>query len=80
MNKRRAKSAKHLAYLKRLGAHIAKVRIEQGYSKDRVGLEAGFSSATMGRIERGQAEAKIYTLKTIADVLGVTVGRLTDIK
>ncbi|MES2355626.1 MAG: helix-turn-helix transcriptional regulator [Pseudomonadota bacterium] len=75
---RRAKSAKHRRYLKRLGAHIKKVRKERGYSTDRLYLEAGFSRANMSRIESGSVDVQAWTLKRIADTIGVSVSRLFD--
>lgn len=69
-------------YLKKLGAHIAKVRRSKGYSQDRVYLEAGFSRGTMSKIESGQVEPKIYTLVKLAETIGVSLGELvkTDYK
>jgi transcriptional regulator with XRE-family HTH domain len=75
---RRAKSPAHAAYLKRLGAHIRKLRKSKGYSTDRLYLEAGFSRANMTRIEKGQVDPQAYTLKRIADTIGVTVKKLFD--
>lgn len=69
---------KHAAYLRRLGAHIRKVRQSTGYSTDRLALEAGFSRANMSRIEQGQVDPKSYTLKRIADTIGVPTKKLLD--
>jgi predicted transcriptional regulator len=65
-------------YLKRLGAHIRKLRRSRGYSQDRLYLEAGFSSANMARIEKGEVAATILTLRRIARTLGFPVKKLLD--
>lgn len=75
---RRAKSRAQIAYLKRLGAHIRKIRRAKGYSQDRLYLEAGFGGHTMSRIEAGRVDPQISTLKRIADVLNVPVKKLLD--
>jgi len=65
-------------YLKRLGAHIRKVRRSKGYSQDRVYLEAGFSRGTMSRIEAGKVNPTVLTLLKIARTIGVPLERLVD--
>ena len=65
-------------FLKRLGKHVAKVRKSKGYSQDRIYLEAGFSRATMSRVEHGLVDAQIWTLRRIADTIGVPLKRLID--
>jgi len=65
-------------FLRALGEHIARVRKAKGYSQDRVYLEAGFSRATMSRIEQGLVDPQIWTLKRIADTIGVPLKTLTD--
>lgn len=40
--------------LKELGARLARVRKQQGYSQDRLAKEAGLGVATLRRIEDGQ--------------------------
>jgi transcriptional regulator with XRE-family HTH domain len=66
-------------FQKLLGAHIAKVRRSKGYSQDRVYLEAGFSRATMSRIENRLVDVQVYTLVRIADTIGVPLAKLVDV-
>lgn len=66
-------------FLKKLGAHIAKVRKQKGYSQDRVYLEGGFSRGTLSKIENGLTSPEVYTLARIAEVLGVSLKSLLDI-
>lgn len=65
-------------YLKKLGAHIAKVRKQRGYSQDRIYLEGGFSRGTLSKIENGLTSPELYTLVRIAAVLDVPVRKLID--
>lgn len=63
-------------FLKKLGAHIAKVRKQKGYSQDRLYLEAGFSRGTISKIENGLSSPEVYTLARIAEVIGVPLEKL----
>ena len=67
-------------FLKKLGQNIAKLRKAQGYSQDKVFLETeGFSRSTMSRIEKGQVNSEIWTLKRVADTIGVPLSKLLDV-
>lgn len=66
-------------YLKKLGANIARVRKQKGYSQDRVYLEGGFSRGTLSKIENGLTSPEVYTLARIADVLGVPLRKLVEL-
>lgn len=65
-------------FLKKLGAHIAKVRKQKGYSQDRVYLEGGFSRGTLSKIENGLTSPEVLTLARIADVLDVPLKKLVE--
>lgn len=65
-------------FLKKLGAHIAKVRKQKGYSQDRVYLEGGFSRGTLSKIENGLTSPEVYTLSRIAEVLDVPLKKLVE--
>lgn len=65
-------------FLKKLGANIAKVRKQKGYSQDRVYLEGGFSRGTLSKIENGLTSPEVYTLARIADVLNVPIKKLIE--
>lgn len=66
------------AFLKKLGAHISKVRKAKGYSQDRLYLEAGFSRGTLSKIENGLVNPQAWTLAVIAKTIGVPLKRLLD--
>ena len=65
-------------FLKKLGAHIAKIRKQKGYSQDRLYLEGGFSRGTMSKIENGLTSPEVYTLVRIAEVLEVPIKKLLE--
>jgi transcriptional regulator with XRE-family HTH domain len=65
-------------FLKQLGAHIAKIRKQKGYSQDRLCLEGDFSRGTLSKIENGLTSPEVLTLARIAEVLEVPLKRLTD--
>lgn len=65
-------------FLKKLGAHVAKVRKQKGYSQDRLYLEGGFSRGTLSKIENGLTSPEAYTLARIADVLGIPLKKLVE--
>ncbi|MGK5083990.1 helix-turn-helix transcriptional regulator [Bdellovibrionota bacterium FG-1] len=73
----KAKTKEEL-FLERLGKHIAQVRKAKGYSQDRIYLEGGFSRGTMSKIENGLVNPGIWTLKRIAETIGVPLKRLVD--
>ena len=67
-------------FLKKLGAHISKVRKSKGYSQDRLYLEAGFSRGTMSKIENRLVNPQIWTLMKIAETIGVPLKRLVTLE
>lgn len=66
------------AFLKGLGAQIRKVRAQRGYSQDRLCLEGDISRATMYRIEGGLVDPQAWTLRRIAETIGVPVKKFFD--
>lgn len=66
-------------FLKKLGAHIAKIRKQKGYSQDRIYLEGGFSRGTLSKIENGLSSPEVYTLARIAEVIGVPLKKLVEL-
>lgn len=65
-------------FLKKLGAHIAKVRKQKGYSQDRLYLEGGFSRGTLSKIENGLTSPEVFMLARIADVLDIPLKKLVE--
>ncbi len=69
---------KERKHLKKLGAHIRKIRKSKGYSQDRLYLEAGFSRGTMSRRESGKVNPTYLTLLKISKTIGVPLKKLLD--
>ena len=68
-------------FLNKLGKRIRKARTNKGYSIDRVHLEAeNLSRSTITRIETGQADPQISTLRRVAQIIGVRLRDLIDIE
>lgn len=80
MDGRGKRSKRKDEFLRRLGSHIAAVRKEQGYSQDRLYLEAGFSRGTVSKIERGLVSPEVWTLEIVAETIGVPLQRLVAFK
>ena len=67
-------------FLFAIGERVRSIRLSKNYSIDRLYLETeGLSRATVSRIEKGQTDAQISTLKRIAETLGVTLPELVKI-
>lgn len=58
------------AFLKRIGKQIKNSRLElDRMSQEELADKVGIHVSYMGRIERGEANAPVYTLRKIASVL-----------
>jgi transcriptional regulator with XRE-family HTH domain len=54
-----------------LGAAVRGMRVERGYSQERLSLEAGLHRNYVGRVERGELSPTFEPLVAIAAALGV---------
>lgn len=59
-----------------LGRAVRQLREEQRISQEALAAAAGLTAATIGLIERGQANPKWDTVKTIAAELGLSISEL----
>lgn len=66
-------------YLKAFGKHLRKLRIEKGFTQESLAYKADLSLSQIGRIERGEINPTLCTLKIIADNLNITVTELVNI-
>lgn len=66
-------------FLKKLGAHIARLRKVKGYSQDRLCLEAGFARGTLSRIEAGLVDPQATTLIRIAETIEIPPKKIFDL-
>lgn len=56
-----------------LGKKLKAIRLFKGFTQEGLAIDAGFSIATYGRIERDETDITITDLEKIAKVLSVTV-------
>jgi transcriptional regulator with XRE-family HTH domain len=71
-------NVKDKVFLGKLGRHIRKLRLERGLTQADVGIDMDNYAEQIGRIERGQLNVTICTLKKIAQSLEVSLSELLD--
>jgi transcriptional regulator with XRE-family HTH domain len=59
-----------------IGWNLRRLRVEKGFSQERLALEAGIDRAYVGRVERGSENVTVATLEAFTNVLGVRVSAL----
>ena len=60
-------------FLQNIGEKVKTARELKGLSQFQLGIEAEIPKNQIGRIERGEINTSIFTLKRIADALGIDV-------
>ncbi|HWB61906.1 MAG TPA: helix-turn-helix transcriptional regulator [Chitinophagales bacterium] len=63
-------------FLAKLGSQIKKIRTAKNMSQLKLAAACNFEKASMSRIESGQTNATILTLRKISDALEVPVSEL----
>jgi transcriptional regulator with XRE-family HTH domain len=63
-------------FLQEIGARIKKLRTEKNMSQNELAMLCDFEKASMSRIESGQTNTTILTLRKIGHALGVHVCEL----
>lgn len=66
-------------FLLKFGARLAKLRSSQGYSQDRLALEAGLARGTLSKIEAGKVDPKLTTLAKISETLDMPLKKILDL-
>ena len=61
-----------------VGERIAELRRERGLTQESLAERAGVSTETVKKIERRKRNPSLFMLETLANALGVAVGKLTD--
>jgi len=69
---------KDKAYLKKLGLRIRKLRSDKGLSQLDLGVSMDNYAEQISRIERGELNVTICTLKRIAEGLKITLSELLE--
>lgn len=65
---------------KKLGLKIKQLRTDLGYSQMAFGIEIDMEKSNVSRLEAGNVNARIGTLKRVAEALQITLPELLDIK
>ncbi|HEV2963441.1 MAG TPA: helix-turn-helix transcriptional regulator [Candidatus Angelobacter sp.] len=63
-------------FQKSLGRRICDLRKQKGWSQEEFAYESGLGRASMGTIERGEANIRLSTMLGICQALGTTVCEL----
>jgi len=66
------------AVKKTMAERLALARIAAGYTQYEVGLHLGVRAHTVSRWERGETSPTIDLLRRLAELYGVSVGRLVE--
>ena len=61
---------------KEFGAHLRKLRLEQGLTQEELADKAGMHFTYIGQIERGLRNPSLINLQKIAKALRVNAGKL----
>jgi transcriptional regulator with XRE-family HTH domain len=59
-----------------IGWNLRKIRVQRGFSQERLALDAGIDRSYVGRIERGMENVTIGALEALADALAIEVSEL----
>jgi transcriptional regulator with XRE-family HTH domain len=73
-------NVKDKKFLIQLGKRIRGIRLEKGLSQVDVGIAMDNYGEQIGRIERGELNVTICTLKKIAEVLDIPLSELVTIQ
>lgn len=71
-------SVKDEDYLKKFGEHLRKIRLEKGMSQEALAIESNIPISQIGRIERGEINTTISTVKVISKALNISPNQLFD--
>lgn len=64
--------------LRRLGKRIRKLRLQQGYSQEKLAEKCGFDRTYISLIERGRRNPSFVNLMKLAKGLDISVSELTS--
>lgn len=70
--------SKKEAYLKKLGAHITKLRVNAGLNQKELGLRCDKDKQSIQRLEKGRMNPSAFYLSEIAEALEVEQKVLLD--
>ena len=62
----------------RVRRNIVRIRMEKGYTQERLAYESGMSKGFLSEIESGKKSPTIRTLGKIAETLNISLSKLTE--
>ena len=65
-------------HLVAFGAAVRRIRLEKGISQERLALLAEVDRSYVGRVERGDNNAALLTLKRVASALDISLSKLME--
>ena len=65
-------------FLKAFGSNLKRVRKSLGFSQEKLAYQSGIELRQIGRIERGEINTGILSVKTISETLGINKKELFD--
>lgn len=71
-------NVKNEAYIKKFGENLQKIRLQNKMSQETLAFASDIPISQVGRIERGEINTTISTVKAISSALQVTVLTLFD--
>lgn len=63
---------------KRIGAHVARLRRDMGWTQERLAEEVGIDASYLARVESGTRRATLQIFRGIADALDQDLSELFD--
>lgn len=73
-------NVKDLEYIKSFGENLRKIRTSKKMSQETLAYSSDIPISQVGRIERGEINTTISTVKALANALAVSVKDLFDIE
>lgn len=65
-------------FLLQFGRRIRTLRKERGFSQDQLALECNLTQTYLSQIERGERNASVLTIRTLAKAMDVTPAHLLE--
>lgn len=70
------KSESQIQFLKEIGQNLRALRNAKGLSMEQLAGDVNIEFRQLGRLERGETNATVLTLRKLADALGVELAHL----
>jgi transcriptional regulator with XRE-family HTH domain len=71
-------NVKDIKYIKKFGENLKQIRLNKNLSQEVLAFTADIPISQIGRIERGEINTTISTVKVLAEALDISVKELFD--